>query len=93
MVVETSAVPDKQGSRDSDLEMDGVDCDPEHASQEADSGSSATTANTMKATATFDQMVIWSHEHTAASIGVDLYSRSVQEWIQTAEQVSAVVAG
>ena len=41
---------------------------------------------TMKVTAGFDEIVVWGHEEVA-SAEADPYIRSIEEWLQIAEQV------
>ncbi|TQS32133.1 hypothetical protein Golomagni_07559 [Golovinomyces magnicellulatus] len=40
----------------------------------------------MQATEEFDEMIVWSHEALATAAG-DPYVRSVEEWLQMADQV------
>ena len=40
----------------------------------------------MQVTAGFDEMVVWGHEEIA-SAEADPYIRSIEEWLQVADQV------
>ncbi|POR33585.1 Uncharacterized protein TPAR_06217 [Tolypocladium paradoxum] len=46
----------------------------------------AVETGAMQITASFDNMVVWSHEAVADSAS-DPYIRSIEEWLQVAEQI------
>ncbi|KAK7431383.1 hypothetical protein QQZ08_002154 [Neonectria magnoliae] len=52
-----------------------------------DGGDPPEVVESMQVTAEFDEMIVWEHEALADAAG-DPYIRSMEEWLQVADQVS-----
>ncbi|CAM1511059.1 Fc.00g085720.m01.CDS01 [Cosmosporella sp. VM-42] len=65
---------------------------PEVEAPENDDNEPAAEFGTMQVTADFDEMVIWGHEAVADAAG-DPYIRSMEEWLQVADQIHAYPQG